>query len=129
MRRKSSTSPAGWCSPRSRTAIFHAPFAGRYRLHVSLHDLPGVDAYRDADACDCAKANPPAAVEPQGGGWLMAHFPGGTPTKDLLDDIVPDRPVFLLNRDVHGALGELQGARGRPHHARDARPVGRAGRA
>ena len=33
----------------------------------------------------------------------MAHFPGGTPTKELLDDIVPDRPVFLLNRDVHGA--------------------------
>jgi predicted amidohydrolase YtcJ len=70
-------------------------------LHVSLHDLPGVDAYRDAVA-SYARDNP---REPWifGGGWLMAHFPGGTPTKELLDDVVPDRPVFLLNRDVHGA--------------------------
>ena len=33
----------------------------------------------------------------------MEHFPGGTPTKELLDAVVPDRPVFLFNRDVHGA--------------------------
>ena len=38
-----------------------------------------------------------------GGGWAMECFPGGTPTKEDLDAIVPDRPVFLLNRDVHGA--------------------------
>jgi predicted amidohydrolase YtcJ len=38
-----------------------------------------------------------------GGGWSMDSFPGGTPTKDLLDEIVPDRPVFLPNRDGHGA--------------------------
>ena len=87
--------------PAFQDSHLHAPFAGRYRLHVSLHDLPGVDAYRDAVA-SYALANP---EEPWifGGGWLMAHFPGGTPTKELLDDIVPDRPVFLLNRDVHGA--------------------------
>ena len=79
----------------------HAPFAGRYRLHVSLHDLPGVDAYGEAVAA-YARANPEQRWI-FGGGWLMPHFPGGTPTKELLDDIVPDRPVFLLNRDVHGA--------------------------
>lgn len=28
---------------------------------------------------------------------------GGTPSKEDLDAILPDRPVFLLNRDVHGA--------------------------
>jgi len=28
-------------------------------------------------------------------------FPGGTPTKDILDEIVPDRPVYLPNRDGH----------------------------
>jgi predicted amidohydrolase YtcJ len=33
----------------------------------------------------------------------MEHFPGGTPSKADLDTIVPDRPVFLFNRDVHGA--------------------------
>lgn len=38
-----------------------------------------------------------------GGGWAMEAFPGGTPTRDLLDAIIPDRPVFLPNRDHHGA--------------------------
>jgi predicted amidohydrolase YtcJ len=38
-----------------------------------------------------------------GGGWAMAAFPGGTPTANDLDSVVPDRPVFLPNRDHHGA--------------------------
>ena len=38
-----------------------------------------------------------------GGGWSMGAFPGGTPVREDLDAIVPDRPVFLTNRDGHGA--------------------------
>jgi len=38
-----------------------------------------------------------------GGGWAMSAFPGGTATASDLDAIVPDRPVFLANRDHHGA--------------------------
>ncbi|MGW2645639.1 amidohydrolase [Streptomyces sp. NPDC001393] len=38
-----------------------------------------------------------------GGGWSMEAFAGGTPTKELLDAVVPDRPVYLPNRDHHGA--------------------------
>jgi predicted amidohydrolase YtcJ len=38
-----------------------------------------------------------------GGGWSMDAFPGGVPTRDLLDAVVADRPVFLPNRDGHGA--------------------------
>jgi predicted amidohydrolase YtcJ len=38
-----------------------------------------------------------------GSGWSMETFPGGVPTKDLLDRVVADRPVFLTNRDHHGA--------------------------
>ena len=38
-----------------------------------------------------------------GGGWSMGAFPGGTPLREDLDAIVPDRPVFLTNRDGHGA--------------------------
>jgi len=36
-----------------------------------------------------------------GGGWSMDHFPGGAPTRGLLDEVVPDRPVLLLSRDHH----------------------------
>ncbi|BDV31837.1 amidohydrolase [Microbacterium terricola] len=38
-----------------------------------------------------------------GGGWAMSAFPGGTPTSEALDRVLPDRPAFLPNRDGHGA--------------------------
>ncbi|MEU4426876.1 amidohydrolase [Actinoplanes sp. NPDC024001] len=38
-----------------------------------------------------------------GGGWSMESFPGGVPSRELLDRVVPDRPVYLINRDHHGA--------------------------
>ncbi|MDH6605616.1 putative amidohydrolase YtcJ [Streptomyces sp. SAI-208] len=38
-----------------------------------------------------------------GGGWSLEAFPGGAPTAAALDTVVPDRPVFLPNRDHHGA--------------------------
>ena len=38
-----------------------------------------------------------------GGGWQMAAFPGGIPTKESLDAVVGERPVYLPNRDGHGA--------------------------
>ena len=38
-----------------------------------------------------------------GGGWSMDAFPGGIPARQALDAVVPDRPVFLPNRDGHGA--------------------------
>ncbi|WP_393101598.1 amidohydrolase [Streptomyces sp. LN325] len=38
-----------------------------------------------------------------GGGWSMEAFEGGTPTKEVLDAVAPDRPVYLPNRDHHGA--------------------------
>ena len=38
-----------------------------------------------------------------GGGWSMSVFPGGTPTAAALDRVMRHRPVFLTNRDGHGA--------------------------
>lgn len=38
-----------------------------------------------------------------GSGWYMADFENGTPRREDLDAIVPDRPVFLPNRDGHSA--------------------------
>jgi predicted amidohydrolase YtcJ len=45
----------------------------------------------------------PAEVWVRGGGWALAAFAGGIPTRELLDAVVPDRPVYLVNRDHHGA--------------------------
>jgi predicted amidohydrolase YtcJ len=79
----------------------HAPFAGRNRLRVWLNDTLGKDAYLEVIAAYAA-AHPdePWIV---GGGWAMECFPGGLPRKEDLDAVVPDRPVFLFNKDVHGA--------------------------
>ena len=39
-----------------------------------------------------------------GGGWLMSVFgPGGKASKSILDELVPDRPVFLSSADGHSA--------------------------
>ncbi|MBF4634715.1 amidohydrolase [Agreia pratensis] len=38
-----------------------------------------------------------------GGGWQLAAFPGGVPQASDLDAVVGARPVFLANRDHHGA--------------------------
>jgi predicted amidohydrolase YtcJ len=38
-----------------------------------------------------------------GGGWSLDAFPGGLPRREALDAVVPDRPVFLPNRDGHGS--------------------------
>ena len=56
--------------------------------------LARIDAY--------ARANPGAAWI-VGGGWSMESFPGGVPSRGLLDAVVGDRPVYLTNRDHHGA--------------------------
>jgi len=37
-----------------------------------------------------------------GSGWSMEHYPGGTPTRQMLDRVVPDRPAYFPNRDGHG---------------------------
>ena len=35
----------------------------------------------------------------RGGGWELPVFPGGNPRKEWLDEIIPDKPVFLSSAD------------------------------
>jgi len=36
-----------------------------------------------------------------GRGWLYSAFPGGMPSLELLDELVPDRPAYLESFDAH----------------------------
>ncbi|MFG2719307.1 amidohydrolase [Streptomyces sp. NPDC048416] len=63
-------------------------------LRTAPDTLAAVRAYADAH---------PEQEWITGGGWSMEAFDGGSPTRDLLDRAVPDRPVYLPNRDHHGA--------------------------
>ena len=87
--------------PGFQDAHVHPVYAGIDMLQCDLHDLVTKDDYLRAIA-EYAAAHPDAAWI-LGGGWSMEVFPRGCPAKEDLDAIVPDRPVFLPNRDGHSA--------------------------
>ncbi|WP_031172374.1 amidohydrolase [Streptomyces durhamensis] len=73
-------------------------------LELAQCDLSGATTAEDTVAAVRAYAEAhPGREWILGGGWSMEAFAGGTPTKELLDAVVPDRPVYLPNRDHHGA--------------------------
>ncbi|WP_406335269.1 amidohydrolase [Streptomyces sp. NBC_00203] len=73
-------------------------------LELTQCDLTGARTAEDTLAAVRAYADAhPDREWITGGGWSMEAFEGGTPTKELLDAVVPDRPVYLPNRDHHGA--------------------------
>jgi predicted amidohydrolase YtcJ len=104
-----------WIGPRTRhvdlrgrtvtpgfgDAHVHPTHGGLARLRCELHDARGIDEY-------LAIVRAYAETHPDlewilGGGWSLADFPGGRPRREDLDRVVPDRPVFLMNRDGHDA--------------------------
>ncbi|MGH2555423.1 MAG: amidohydrolase, partial [Actinomycetota bacterium] len=87
--------------PGFQDAHIHPDGGGLVMTRCSLHGLRGADAY--VEAVRRYAEERPEASWILGGGWSLAHFPGGTPHRSLLDAVVPDRPVYLPNRDGHGA--------------------------
>ncbi|MEW2295012.1 amidohydrolase [Streptomyces sp. NPDC006743] len=87
--------------PGFQDAHVHPVPAGR---ELAQCDLTG--ALTAEETVDRVRAYAEAHPEREwilGGGWSMEAFEGGTPAKELLDAVVPDRPVYLPNRDHHGA--------------------------
>ncbi|MFJ6894633.1 amidohydrolase [Streptomyces hokutonensis] len=73
-------------------------------LELTQCDLTGAKTAQDTLGAVRAYADAhPGREWITGGGWSMEAFEGGTPTRELLDSVVPDRPVYLPNRDHHGA--------------------------
>ncbi|HYF73089.1 MAG TPA: amidohydrolase family protein, partial [Nocardioides sp.] len=91
----------GLLSPGFVDAHVHPIQGGLERLRCDLSGADTREQYLDTIAA-YAVAHPDAEWI-LGGGWAMPAFPGGTPTAADLDSVVPDRPVFLPNRDHHGA--------------------------
>ncbi|MDH4071881.1 MAG: amidohydrolase, partial [Gammaproteobacteria bacterium] len=66
----------------------------------NLNELNDLAAYRSVIG-EYAAANPDVEWI-TGGGWAMSVFgPGGSPSKTIIDELVPDRPVFLSSQDGH----------------------------
>ena len=96
------TVPGRMVVPGFQDAHVHPSVGGRNLLNVSLDDLHTKSEY-------LARIEQVAAANPDlewivGGGWYGPVFDATDgPRKEDLDAIVPDRRVFLLNNDVHGA--------------------------
>ena len=91
----------GLVLPGFQDAHVHPVQGGLERLRCDLSGaetreeyLGAVRAYADAH---------PDRSWIEGGGWAMSVFGPSGPTAADLDRVVPDRPVFLPNRDHHGA--------------------------
>jgi len=91
----------GLVAPGFTDAHVHPIQGGLERLRCDLSEHSTRQAYLAAVAA-YADAHPEAEWI-LGGGWGMPAFPGGRPLALDLDAVVPDRPVFLPNRDHHGA--------------------------
>jgi predicted amidohydrolase YtcJ len=79
----------------------HPVFAGDQMRRCDLRSATTATGYVDLVAAYASTH--PGEEWISGGGWSMDAFPGGIPTRQALDAVVPDRPVFLPNRDGHGA--------------------------
>jgi predicted amidohydrolase YtcJ len=66
---------------------------------LDLFGVTTLDAVQEAIA-DYAAAHP-AQPWIAGRGWLYAAFPGGMPTREQLDAVVPDRPAYFECFDGH----------------------------
>ncbi|MER6615655.1 amidohydrolase [Streptomyces xantholiticus] len=94
-------SPGGLVVPGFQDSHVHAPFAGLDRRRLALHDARGRSACLEAIYTYAQRHRSDPWIV--GGGWAAEHFPNGCPRKEDLDAVVPDRPVFLFNGDLHGA--------------------------
>ena len=86
--------------PGFQDAHIHPIYSGLETLACDLGQADSVAGYR---------AVIPACVEQHpekewitGGGWSMAAFgPGAQASKDILDELVPDRPAYFSSADGH----------------------------
>lgn len=90
-----------WVLPAFHDSHVHPVQAGLEMNQCDLTGLSTLEEYLDAIGAYAA-ANPGRAWI-TGGGWSMDSFPGGVPSASPLDRLLPDRPVFLPNRDHHSA--------------------------
>ena len=91
----------GLLSAGFQDAHVHPVFAGALLLQCDLQD--STDLVELVGRVQKYASAHPERHWVTGGGWSMESFPGGRPHRHALDAVVPDRPVFLTNRDGHGA--------------------------
>lgn len=89
----------GTVAPGFNDSHVHFVSGGLTLGDVDLAGLTTLAQVQDAIRAFAATKADAAWVE--GRGWLYSPFPGGTPTKEQLDAVVPDRPAVMTCYDGH----------------------------
>ncbi len=79
----------------------HPVTGGLEMAECDVNDAEGRGAIVAAVAACAARDS--LAPWIRGGGWQLPAFPDGSPSRALLDSLVPDRPAYLTSADVHSA--------------------------
>lgn len=77
----------------------HLMMMGETMQKVALRDAGSLDEIQLR--IKEAAAQEPGATRILGSGWLFSAVPGGAPTAEMIDAVVPDRPVYLDANDLH----------------------------
>jgi predicted amidohydrolase YtcJ len=86
--------------PAFQDAHIH-PVSGGVELgQCDINDLATKEAILEK-VRSCAASDKKAWIV--GGGWALPAFPDANPTKEMLDAVVPDRPVLLSAADGHSS--------------------------
>ena len=88
-------------TPGFQDAHVHPVHGGLAMLRCDLH--ADAQTGSEIDVIEAYARSHPAEAWIRGGGWYMAAVEGGTPRREDLDRILPDRPAFLTSRDGHSA--------------------------
>lgn len=87
--------------PGFQDAHVHPLMGGMQMVSCDLSEVHSWPEYREIIA-EYVRANRDRAWI-EGAGWYGDVFDGGFPHRDLLDELVPDRPAYFLSHDAHGA--------------------------
>jgi len=86
--------------PAFQDSHIHPISGGIEAAACDLNGLQDLAEYRAAISAYAAEN--PDVPWILGGGWLMSVFgPGGAPSRLIIDELVPDRPVYLTSSDGH----------------------------
>jgi predicted amidohydrolase YtcJ len=77
----------------------HLQMSGGALLQAQLRACHSLDDIRGE--LDAWRAQHPDTPRVLGLGWLFSAVPGGVPTRQMLDEMVPDVPVYLSAADLH----------------------------
>lgn len=81
-------------------AHLHAVMGGLALLGCDLSTVHSIEDYRRIIS-EYAAAHDGPWIE--GSGWYGDVFPGGFPSREELDRLVPDRPAVFISHDVHSS--------------------------